>query len=211
MIILKRIIHFLLFTFIVFGIVAMIRISIPYFLSNPETRFLLSKISVQHKLTWQIGFKIHVWSSIFVLIFGFLQFFNQIRLSYPKIHRVLGKLYVVLILTISGPGGMIMGFYGNGGIYGKISFVLSAVLWMLTTFIAYKKAKEMNFNSHYYWMCLSFGLCLSALSLRFYVMVLPFFFHLPSTTMYALVAWLSWIPNLILAHYYARFQTIKFY
>jgi hypothetical protein len=26
--------------------------------------------------------------------------------------------------------------------------------------------------------------------------------------MYALVAWLSWIPNLILAHYYAKKQWI---
>jgi uncharacterized membrane protein len=189
----------------------MLFISIPYFYKNPETRFLLTKISVQHKLIWQLGFKIHVWSSIFVLIFGFLQFLNPIRIKFPQIHRLLGKLYVVLVLLVSGPGGMIMGFYGNGGIYGKVSFVLSAILWMITTFLAYKKAKQLNFTSHFYWMNLSFGLCLSALSLRFYVMVLPFFFHLPSSTMYALVAWLSWIPNLILAHYYARFQSIKFF
>ncbi len=206
----KSIINFLLLVLIISGIVLMIFISIPYFYKYPETRFLLSKISVQHKLIWQIGFKIHVWSSIFVLIIGFLQFLNPIRIKYPEIHRILGKLYVGLVLMVSGPGGLIMGFYGNGGLYGKISFVLSAFLWILSTYLAFKSIKQLNFQKHVYWMSLSFGLCLSALSLRFYVLVLPFFFHLPSSTMYALVAWLSWIPNLILAHYYAKKQYIKF-
>jgi uncharacterized membrane protein len=119
----KTIINSLLVVLIISGIVLMIFITIPYFFENPETRFLLSKISVQHKSIWQMGFKIHVWSSIFVLIFGFLQFLNPIRIKYPKIHRLLGKLYVGLVLLVSGPGGMIMGFYGNGGLYAKISFV----------------------------------------------------------------------------------------
>jgi hypothetical protein len=202
----KTIINSLLVVLIISGIVLMIFITIPYFFENPETRFLLSKISVQHKSIWQMGFKIHVWSSIFVLIFGFLQFLNPIRIKYPKIHRLLGKLYVGLVLLVSSPGGMIMGFYGNGGLYAKISFVLSAFLWILSTYLAYKSIRQLNFQKHVYWMSLSFGLCLSALSLRFYVLVLPFFFHLPSSIMYALVAWLSWIPNLILAHYYAKKQ-----
>jgi hypothetical protein len=114
-----------------------------------------------------------------------------------------------LVLLFSGPGGIIMGIYGNGGIIAQISFVISAILWMLTSFIAIMFIKKGLINRHLYYSSLSFGLCLSAISLRFYVLVLPFFFHLSSSTMYALVAWLSWIPNLILAHYYAKYQESK--
>lgn len=184
----------------------MIQISFPYFFSNTNTRFLNSKWSVQHLMIWQIGFKIHVFTAVFVLIFGFFQFLDFIRLKFKLIHRLSGYLYFTLVVLVSGPGGLIMGIYGNGGQLAKISFVISAILWMLTTILAIKSIKARNIKQHLYWTSLSYGLCLSAITLRFYVLVLPQFFHLSSSNMYALVAWLSWIPNLIIAHYYAKNQ-----
>ncbi|MFY8021566.1 MAG: DUF2306 domain-containing protein [Bacteroidia bacterium] len=191
------------------GIIAMISISLAYFGFQPETKFLQSKWSVQHLLLWQIGFKIHVWSAIFTLLFGFLQFIDFFRLKFPSIHKISGYFYFLMVILLAGPGGLIMGIYGNGGISAQTSFVISAFLWILTSLLALKSIKNKKVKQHYYWVCMSYGLCLSAITLRIYVLVFPYFFHLPSSQMYALVAWLSWIPNLILAHYYAKNQVVN--
>lgn len=154
------------------------------------------------KLThYQIAFFTHVYTSIFVLIFGITQFSVHIRTKFTPLHRTLGKAYVALILLFAAPSGLIMGYYGNGGISSQISFCLLAVLWFWFTLKAYTSIRKRNFIAHKNYMILSYALTLSAISLRLFKWILSNTLELPPMDIYRIVSWTGWVFNLGVAWY----------
>ena len=182
----------------------MARITIPYFSFRYDIGFLLTKQNVIHLSIWKQAFYIHIATGTFVLLLGTFQFIKPLINRRPQLHRNLGKIYIALILIFTAPSGFVMALYANGGIVAQISFTITALLWWLFTFLAYKNARERNFTQHKANMYRSYALTLTAISLRTYVLILPHFIHLHSTEMYCLVAWLSWIPNMAIAEYLIR-------
>ena len=203
---LKRIKLLIYVAMIIFSAFLMLRITIPYFSFRYDIDFLLTKQSVLHIAPWRWAFYTHITCSIFVLILGGLQFISFILKNYPRVHRALGKWYIVLVLFLSAPSGLLMGFYANGGVVSKTSFVLLSVLWWLFTFLAYRKIKAGNIESHINFMYRSYALTLSAITFRLYVLIIPHFIHLPAKEMYALIAWLSWVPDLLVAEVLIKFR-----
>ena len=61
-------------------------------------------------------FYTHVYTSIFVLLSGFLAILRK-DLGLKNFHRNAGKVYIFLILILSAPSGIYMGFFANGDIY----------------------------------------------------------------------------------------------
>ncbi|MBC7488247.1 MAG: DUF2306 domain-containing protein [Cytophagaceae bacterium] len=184
----------------------MLKLTIPYFRFEYDVSFLLTKQSVLHIASWRYAFYIHISTSLIVLFTGIFQFVNYLLVHYPRLHRVFGKTYLVTVLFLSAPSGLIMSFYANGGLWSKISFVCVSLLWWLFSFIAYQKIKKRKIEQHINFMIRSYALTLSAISLRLYVVFLPHIFHLHSHEMYTLVAWLSWVPNLLIAEWIIRSQ-----
>lgn len=177
----------------------MLRIVWPYFSFRYDVDFLLSKQSVLHIGIWRIAFYTHISSSLVVLLFGLLQFIKPVLNQAPRIHRLLGKAYVFLVVGISAPSGLIMAIYANGGIAAQVSFIIVSALWWFYTLMAYKKAISKEFKAHTDYMIRSYALTLSAISLRIYVLLLPSLILLHGKEMYVLVSWLSWVPNLLIA------------
>lgn len=177
----------------------MLRLTIPYFSFDYEIDFLLTKQAILHVDVWRWAFYLHISTSLFVLAFGLVQFIKPVMRSYPRTHRVIGKIYVLLVLVFSAPTGLIMGFYANGGWPAKISFILISLLWWYFTWKAYAEIRKGNYEKHISYMVRSYALTLSAITLRTYVIILPSFFILPAREMYTLVSWLSWVPNLLIA------------
>lgn len=182
----------------------MLHITLPYFSFRYDVDFLLTKQSVLHVRMWRIAFYTHISSSLFVLLSGAFQFSRKLMTRYAKVHRTLGKIYVILVLLISAPSGLIMAFYANGGIWSKTSFTIISVLWWYFTFMAYRKITKRSYNAHLAYMFRSYALTLSAITLRTYVLLLPYFVHMHSREMYTFVAWASWVPNLVIAELLIR-------
>ncbi|MFK7948840.1 MAG: DUF2306 domain-containing protein [Saprospiraceae bacterium] len=177
----------------------MMRISYPYLVPPYPTTidFLATKQDVLHIEPWKIAFYIHISSSFLVILAGLTQFSNTLLKKRPKIHRNIGKLYVVVILFISGPSGMLMAFYANGGIFGQIAFTTLSVLWITFTYLAYRYIRKGNVLAHGKWMFRSFALSLSAVTLRllmFTIGILPF--YVDFEIVYMINGWLSWMLNL---------------
>ncbi|HTB32034.1 MAG TPA: DUF2306 domain-containing protein [Bacteroidia bacterium] len=192
-----------------FFVYLMARITIPYFSFRYDVGFLLTKQAVIHISLWKQAFYIHIATGTFVLLTGIFQFIKPVLRKWPLMHRQLGKIYVILILVFTAPSGFVMALYANGGTWAKISFAITASLWWLFTFLAYKYARDKRFKLHLAYMYRSYALTLTAVSLRLYVLILPHFIHLHSTQMYVLVAWLSWIPNLLIAEVLIRNFRLK--
>jgi Predicted membrane protein (DUF2306) len=179
-------------------------ITLAYIPYNTDVGFLRIKqhyIDIDH---WRIAFFIHVYASMWVLLAGFTQFSSWIQRNQPRLHRTMGYIYVADVLLITGPAGLLMGFYANGGLSSRIAFITLAILWIVFTAMALVKARQKDFRSHRNFMIRSFALTLSALTLRAWKYGITNSFELPPMDVYRSVAWLGWVPNLIVAEWLIR-------
>lgn len=178
----------------------LILLSLPYLAFEKGVDFLLTKQLVYHIDYWRISFYIHVFMSPVVILAGLFQFNRYLILRKPKIHRIVGKIYIATVLFVSGPAALVMSFYANGAFPTRLSFILLSTCWLLFTWIAYRKIRKGNTDQHARFMLWSYALTLSAVTLRFYAWLLDMFgVDIHPTSAYLLIAWSSWIPNLILA------------
>jgi uncharacterized membrane protein len=176
-------------------------ITINYIPYNTDVGFLRIKqqyIDIDH---WRVAFFIHVYASLWVLLAGFTQFSKRLLKKNPTLHRTMGYIYVADVLLITGPAGLIMGFYANGGPLSRIAFVTLAVLWIYFTAMALVKAKQKNFKAHRNYMIRSYALTLSALTLRAWKYAITNTMTLPPMDVYRVVAWAGWVINLIIAEW----------
>lgn len=182
----------------------------PYLSFNPEEDFLLTKQNIIHVKHWRYSFYVHVMFSVFSMFAGFTQFSDYILKRYKTFHRWMGYIYVIDVICLAGPSGLIMSFYANGTIVSKTSFVILSILWLTTTIIALYKVLQKDFAEHEKWMMRSFALTLSAITLRLMAMVLPKVIHLDAYSAYATIAWLSWTLNLAIAEFiiYRKFNRL---
>lgn len=146
---------------------------------------------------YKIAFFTHVFTSIFTLLFGWVQFFKFSRKGF--LHRNLGKAYIFIVLFLAGPSGLVMSFYANGNWLSKTSFIMLSLLWIYFTYQAWTKARQKEFNTHRNFMIRSYALTLSAITLRLWKwVVVSLLSPLPMDT-YILVSILGWTLNLIVA------------
>lgn len=205
--ILIRIINNAAFLAILYASYLLILLSLPYIHFQPNIEFLGTKQLIYHIDLWRISFYVHVFTSPIVIISGLLQFNRWIINKRPKIHRGLGYAYVVSVLLISGPSALVMSFYANGGRIAQTSFVLLTFFWIITTLLAFLKAKKGNYLSHTKWNIRSYALTLSAVTLRFYAYIFDVLeIRMGPKETYILLAYLSWIPNLLIAEIFIYFQ-----
>lgn len=194
-------VNVLLFVTLAFFVFLMARISLAYMPYNTDVGFLRIKQDYIDLDFWRTAFFVHVYMSIWVLLAGFTQFSENIRTFRPTLHRSFGYIYAVDVVFVTGPAGLIMGFYANGGVTSKISFVTLAISWITFTAIAVIKARSGDFVGHRNFMIRSYALTLSALTLRAWKYGINNTFDFPPMDVYRTVAWLGWVPNILFAEF----------
>lgn len=182
----------------------MIRISLPYFSFDDHTAFLRIKQWIIHNPVWKFSFYIHVTTSSLCLLAGFTQFSKGLLKKNPKVHRYLGMVYVSVVVFLSGPSGLIMSVYANGGYLSQSAFTILSLLWIYFTCKAYFLAKSGNYIEHRKFMIRSYALTLSAITLRMWKFIIVLMLRPQPMDAYMLVAWLGWVPNLIFAEWYIK-------
>ncbi len=198
----KNIINWLLITLLVFFCYLMLKITLQYLPMRSDVAFLRIKQQYIDIDTWFASFYIHVYTSMFALIAGFTQFSKYILRNNKKLHRIFGYTYIVIVVFISGPASVVMGWYANGGTGSRIGFLLLSFLWMYFTVKAWRKAKKKDFIAHKKFMIRSYALTLSAISLRVWKYMIVYCFEPRPMDVYRIVAWLGWVGNLMIAEYF---------
>ena len=200
----QRIIKYLSLAALAFFSFLMLQIILRYVTFNTDVAFLQIKQDYINNHFWLSAFYIHVFSSLIALLAGFTQFSHVIRTRHPSIHRFVGRIYVFDILCITGPAGFIMAFYANGGLTSRLAFAVLSILWWCFTFKALQYARAHDFAKHRAFVLRSFALTLSAVTLRLWKMFFAHYFELPPMDIYRFVAWLGFVPNLLLVEYWLR-------
>ena len=180
------------------------RITRQYWPVRDDAAFLQIKQDYIEIMHWKAAFFVHVFTSMFALAAGFTQFAPALLRRWPAVHRWMGRLYVVNVCLITGPAGLIMAFYANGGITSRLAFGTLATLWIGSTALAYRTALRRRWKSHRAWMIRSYSLTLSALTLRAWKVLIIAALHPHPMDAYRVVAWLGFVPNLLVAEWLIR-------
>lgn len=187
-----------------FFTILMARITLEYWPVRSDAAFLQIKqqyLGIKH---WELAFWIHVFTSMLPLLAGFTQFAPWILRKRPALHRAMGKTYVITVCFITGPASLVMAFYANGGTASRIAFATLALLWLGTTALGWRSALRRQWQAHRAWMIRSYALTLSAITLRAWKYAIVWAFEPPPMDVYRIVAWLGFVPNLLLAEWLIR-------
>jgi len=153
------------------------------------------------------AFYAHIFGSSVILLAGFFQFSKKVYNNRP-LHKALGKLYVFGVLFFAAPGAYIMTLFINRGTGVFISFFIQNTLWIVFTASAWVLVKNGRIDEHIRMMHRSYGLAFAAVTLRFYIWMFTVFGNgVNFANNYVIIAFLSWVPNLILVeiiNYYGR-------
>lgn len=138
-----------------------------------------------------------------VLLIGPFQFVPGLRLKFPIVHRWMGRVYVAGCI-FSGIAGFILASNTNAGPVARTGFSLLAIFWLITTIIAFLKARNRDFIEHKKWMIRSYALTLAAITLRIYLPITMGVFGMSYAFVYPIIAFACWVPNAIVAEWMIR-------
>lgn len=153
-------------------------------------------------LYWNIGFYAHIISGGLALLIGWIQFNANIRRNNPAFHKLMGKIYIIAVL-FSSTGAFYIGFFATGGPVASLGFILLAIIWFVTTIMAYNNIRNGQIEKHKKLMIYSYAACFAAVTLRIWFPLLMLLIG-DYNTAYVMAAWLCWLPNLLVAHFISR-------
>lgn len=155
--------------------------------------------SNRYRMAW---LPIHAGSAATALLVGGVQFSRAVRARRPGLHRLVGRIYTVSCL-VGAAAGFVLAFGTSAGPVAGLGFGGLAVVWTATTALGWRYARTRRFDLHCRWMIRSWALTLSAVTLRLYI---PLFAlaDVPEEPAYRIIAFLAWIPNLLLAEFLLR-------
>ena len=171
-----------------------------YLTLDPETFFPEQRAVYLAHLTFLIT---HVAGSMLAILTGPFQFLPGIRKGrWLKAHRWLGRMYLLGIL-FGGLSGLYMAQLAYGGIVSRLGFSALAGAWLYTGYRAYRHIRKKEVEPHRRWMIRNYALAFAGVMLRVWV---PLFVAsgIDFTAAYVVIAWLCWVPNLLLAEWMIR-------
>jgi hypothetical protein len=144
-----------------------------------------------------VAISLHILGAILTLALGPWQFLPRLRSRYPNVHRWIGRLYLLGVL-VGGTSGLYLSVFSYGGLSTHLGFGSLAVLWLTTGLLAYRAIRAKRIEVHRHWMTRNFALTFAGVMLRVW-MPMAVAADIPFDAAYPVVAWLCWVPNLVIA------------
>jgi uncharacterized membrane protein len=138
----------------------------------------------------------HVFASVVALTLGPLQFSARLRGRYAAVHRWSGRVYLGVGVLVGGVAALYMATYAFGGVVARLGFACLAAAWLYSGLRAYRAIRAGDVAAHRLWMLRNFALTLAAVMLRLY-MPAAVAAGIEFEVAYGPIAWLCWVPNLI--------------
>ncbi|WP_202797089.1 DUF2306 domain-containing protein [Kribbella flavida] len=161
----------------------------------------------------QAAFYAHITFSALALGIGPLQFAGTVRRRRPRLHRWIGRVYLVSV-AIGSVSSLIMACFNSAAINGFFGFGTLAVLWGWTAWRGWRAIRTGDHLSHQAWMIRNFALTYAGVTLRLWLGVLigvqlPFATGTVDVdhvfdTAYAVLPFLCWLPNIVVAELLLR-------
>jgi len=176
-----------------------------YLAFNPDTYFPEQR-QVYQQREFILG--VHVLSGMLALLVGPFQFVRKIRHRFLPVHRSLGVVYIASCTGL-GLSGLALATTSFGGWSTSLAFGLLGLSMLFTTWTALRMVLAGRIGDHRRWMIRSFSLIFAGVMLR---VLSPIYGLLSGVgpvsfsfeTAYTWIAWLCWVPNLLIAMWITR-------
>ena len=115
----------------------------------------------------------HTLAGIFALLIGPINFSSRFRQRYLKLHRVLGRIYVISVFIGAATGVALA--WGRPGLPGTS---MQAAAWIVCTTAAFITARNRQIIQHRQWMARSYAVTFTFVSSRVLNLVPAYWSHL---------------------------------
>lgn len=195
------------YVFTCFALLVSSYIVVQYFIMDGfQTGLVKAKLMYGSKLSefWYSMLFTHITTSIVALVIGPFTLSTKFRERNINRHRIAGRIYMVGIL-LGGVSGLYLSFYATGGLVAKLGFGLLSVFWLTSAYQALHRVKNKKMKDHRNWMIRNYALTFAAVTLRIWLPLFIVLFGIEHFELsYAIIAWLAWVPNLIVAELFIR-------
>lgn len=147
---------------------------------------------------------IHTLFGPLALLSGAIQFLPAMRRPGRwSVHRFAGRVYVIAAIVLA-TAGLYLSLYSLGGMVTHVGFALLAIGTLSTTVTGYVLIRRGKVRKHLEWMLRSYCFMFGAVTLRIWLPLLIIAMHGEFVTPYRIVAWLSWVPNILFGEWLIR-------
>ncbi|WP_051325821.1 DUF2306 domain-containing protein [Glycomyces tenuis] len=112
---------------------------------------------------------VHAATGGIALLLGPFQFFASIRRRHPKVHRIIGRTYLLGGVLPSSLTGIVVAALSVSGPIAVVTFITLDVVWFYSAYRAYKAVRARDFAEHERWMLRNMAFTFAAVTLRLYL------------------------------------------
>jgi uncharacterized membrane protein len=172
-------------------------------------RYLLPKVpfpaEIDNFISRRTALELHALGGAIALIAGPLQFLPGFRSKHWTYHRRQGWVYCSGVL-LGSLASFVLAPHAQTGWIASAGFLSLGIVWMVCTAVAVRFVISGNYAQHRRWMIRSYALTAAAITLRMYL-PLSFAMKVPFDVGYPAIAWICWMPNLLVVELYLRLST----
>ena len=163
-----------------------------YFPPNFDSLFLQGRV-LTFTGAYRPAFYIHIFSGPIVLANGLILMSEYIRRHYARVHRILGRIQVIVLLLFVLPTSVVMSQHAFGGWPAGLSFLMLSAATATCAIVGVVYARRGRYDRHRRWMLRSYVLICSAVALRL-ISGTAGLVGVPSPEeAYVVAAWSSWL------------------
>ena len=127
------------------------------------------------------------------MIIGVLQFTPTFRKKYRKLHRQLGRVFILFSLLV-GVGGIAMSiFFPFSGLLEALPVALFGTYFLVSTYLAFQYARQRRIPLHQQWMVRSFSLALAISTVRVFFSITHHLIEVDHRQLFLISIWIAWI------------------
>lgn len=171
-------------------------VSARYLTLDPDT-FLPEQRAVY--LANLLPLALHVGGGVVAMALGPWQFRPALRERRPRLHRVLGRLYLLAVL-VTGASGLVLAPRAMVGPIAPAGFAVLGVLLLWSSAAGFAAVRRGAVPRHRVWMIRSYALVFAAATLRVWLPVADAL-GVPFEQAYATAGWTCWLINLVVAEW----------
>lgn len=145
---------------------------------------------------YRAAFYVHIATGPIVLLNGLILLSEFVRRRHARLHRVLGRVQVIVLLVFVLPSSVVMARHAFGGWPAGLSFLLLSVATAGCAIVGVVHARRRRFDRHRRWMLRCYVLLCSAVVLRLISGAASVIGVSSPEDAYIVAAWSSWLVPL---------------
>ncbi len=157
---------------------------------------------IPKQFEWPVQNMLHRLGGTLYMVMGVLQFSKSFRAHRPRVHRWVGRAFILLSLSAAISGVTMAYTHGMAGTSELVPSIVFGALMILFTARAYLSARRREFAQHREWMIRSFSIGLGIATIRIFYMVGIAATSLTPTQLVGATFWSGWLVTMAVGEWW---------